>query len=73
MKVFKYLNAKDLFLLHYQKLLAKRLLQNSSVSSQLEDTMITLIKAEVGEGSVLRLSSMCKDMQMSKHEIMPKF
>lgn len=47
MVIFKYISEKDVFQKFYSKMLAKRLIANTSVSHDLEGTMISKLKVGV--------------------------
>jgi len=64
--VFKYIDDKDVFQKFYSKLLAKRLIQNSSVSSDSERAMITQLKQACGIEYTSKLQRMFNDVTLSK-------
>jgi len=50
----------------YEKELANRLLNKSSLSNQNEELMIQKLKVECGASTVGKISQMMKDMQLSR-------
>lgn len=64
--VFKYIDDKDVFQKFYSKMLAKRLIQNSSVSSDSERAMITQLKQACGIEYTSKLQRMFNDVTLSK-------
>lgn len=64
--LFKFVADKDMFETYYKAHLAKRLLNNKSVSDDAERAMIAKIKNEVGTAFTSRLEGMFKDMKVSK-------
>lgn len=66
MKVFHYLNEKDIFEAFYKKHLAKRLLLNKSASADLERSMLSKLKAECGSQYTAKLEGMFNDVELSR-------
>ena len=65
--IFKYLDDKDVFQTYYSKLLAKRLVQQVSVSDEAEDQVINRLKDACGFEYVCRLQRMFRDvLQVSR-------
>jgi cullin 3 len=64
--VFRYLQDKDVFELYYKQFLAKRLLQNKSISEEAEKAMVSQLKAECGYQFTSKLEGMFNDMRISK-------
>ncbi|ETO18172.1 hypothetical protein RFI_19111, partial [Reticulomyxa filosa] len=64
-KVFAYVNDKDLFLEFYKKLLAKRLLTKKSINDHAEKHFVTKLKLRCGAQFTSKLEGMLKDMQRS--------
>lgn len=70
--VFKYVDDKDIFQTVYSKLLAKRLINASSVSDDTERAMIAMLKPVCSSEFILRVQKMFTDIQLSK-EVSEKF
>lgn len=66
MKVFHYLQEKDIFEAFYKKHLSKRLLLNKSASTELEQSMLTKLKAECGSQFTAKLEGMFNDVELSR-------
>ncbi|XP_062519444.1 cullin-1-like [Corticium candelabrum] len=66
MIVFKYIDDKDVFQKFYAKMLAKRLVQQSSVSDDAEATMISKLKQMCGFEYTSKLQRMFQDVGLSK-------
>jgi cullin 1 len=66
MVVFKYVEDKDVFQKFYAKMLAKRLVQQSSVSDDAEATMISKLKQMCGFEYTSKLQRMFQDVGLSK-------
>ncbi len=58
MKLFCCLNAKDKFITAYSKLLARRLLDKTSVSDEAELKMIQKLQVECGHNIVSKIKTM---------------
>lgn len=63
--LIRYLTDKDMFERYYQKHLAKRLLHSKSESYDVEKSMISRMKQELGNQFTSKFEGMFKDMQMS--------
>ncbi|KAF3803752.1 Cullin-3 [Colletotrichum gloeosporioides] len=63
--VIRYLSDKDLFERYYQKHLAKRLLHNKSESHDVEKSMISRMKQELGNQFTAKFEGMFRDMESS--------
>ena len=70
--LFRSIHGKDVFEAYYKKDLAKRLLLAKSSSTDLEQSMLSKLKAECGHKFTQRLEGMFKDMEMSA-DMMNKF
>ncbi|KAL2000067.1 hypothetical protein VTN02DRAFT_3614 [Thermoascus thermophilus] len=66
MTVFKYIEDKDVFQKFYSKMLAKRLVHQSSVSDDAETSMISKLKEACGFEYTNKLQRMFQDIQISK-------
>ncbi|ODV94131.1 hypothetical protein PACTADRAFT_70591 [Pachysolen tannophilus NRRL Y-2460] len=64
--IFRHIKDKDLFEKYYKKHLAKRLLQQKSISNELERSMISKIKQELGASFTSKLEGMFRDIKISK-------
>lgn len=64
--VFRYLSDKDVFESYYKQHLAKRLLNNKSVSDEAERAMVSQMKAECGYQFTAKLEVMFNDMRISR-------
>jgi cullin 3 len=64
--LLRYLQDKDMFERYYKKHLARRLLQGKSESTDVEKSMISRMKMEVGNYFTTKLEGMFKDMTMSE-------
>ncbi|KYR01417.1 cullin E [Tieghemostelium lacteum] len=64
--LFKYLPDKDIFMLNYQKMLSKRLVEDLSASEDAEATMINKLKAYQGFDYCTKLTRMITDMRLCK-------
>ncbi|KRX06953.1 Cullin repeat-like-containing domain [Pseudocohnilembus persalinus] len=71
--IFLYLYSKDQFIQDYSVYLSKRLLNQTSISDDWENKMISSLKAETGHTMVFKLTQMCQDVQLSKSKIKPEF
>ncbi|CAN6674420.1 cullin-3 [Trichomonascus vanleenenianus] len=70
--LFRFIADKDKFETYYKVHLAKRLLNNKSVSDDVERNMIGKIKMEVGTAFTSKLEGMFRDMKLS-HDMMADF
>ncbi|PRP75027.1 cullin C, partial [Planoprotostelium fungivorum] len=66
MMLFRFLQEKDVFEKYYKQHLAKRLLLGRSVSDDVEQNMISKLKAECGFQFTSKLAGMFTDMKLSK-------
>lgn len=66
MVVFKYIEDKDVFQKFYSRMLAKRLVNVSSVSDDAETSMISKLKEACGFEYTNKLQRMFQDIQVSK-------
>jgi len=66
MVVFKYIEDKDVFQTFYSKMLAKRLIHNTSASEDLEGIMIGKLKSTCGYEYTSKLQRMFTDMPLSR-------
>lgn len=66
MVVFKYIEDKDVFQKFYSRMLAKRLVNVSSVSDDAETSMISKLKEACGFEYTNKLQRMFQDVQISK-------
>ena len=64
--IFRCLHGRDVFMKSYEKELANRLINKTSLSSQFEELMIQKLKVECGASIVGKISQMMKDMQLSR-------
>lgn len=64
--IFRYLQDKDVFESFYKQHLAKRLLNQRSVSEEAERAMVSLLKAECGYQFTSKLEGMFNDMRISR-------
>eukprot|EP01084_Bolivina_argentea_P265266 449559_1 len=65
MDIFRFVHGKDVFQAFYKKDLAKRLLLNTSSSSDAEKNMINRIRKECGQSYASNLENMFKDIDIS--------
>eukprot|EP00727_Mastigamoeba_balamuthi_P002477 m51a1_g12226 putative cullin a (1124) ;mRNA; r:60316-65932 len=65
MVVFKYIEDKDVFQTFYSRALAKRLIQGTSASSELEESMISKLRSLCGLEYTTKLQKMFTDMGVS--------
>lgn len=63
--IFRFISDKDVFERYYKTHLAKRLLQNRSVSDDAERGMIAKLKIECGFHFTQKLEGMFTDMKIS--------
>jgi cullin 3 len=66
LELFRYISDKDIFENYYKQSLARRLINNRSLSEEAERLMITKLKAECGYQFTAKLEGMFKDMMISK-------
>ena len=66
MLIFKYVDDRDVFQKFYSKMLAKRLVYDSSASEDAEASMISKLKEACGFEYTSKLSRMFTDMTVSK-------
>lgn len=59
------INQKDVFLTHYSKLLANRLLNSTSLSKEAEGSLISKLTVECGFNNVNKLQKMVEDINSS--------
>jgi hypothetical protein len=71
-RMYGYIQDKDIFEQHYQIFLSKRLLSNSSNSEQDEKSMLSKLRNESGYQWINKLEGMFKDIKISK-ELENKF
>jgi hypothetical protein len=64
--VFVPIQAKDIFEAFYKKNLAKRLLLNRVVNTELEKQVVSLLKAECGTGYTSKMEGMFQDVEGSR-------
>ena len=64
--VFRFIKDKDVFEKYNRNHLAKRLLQQKSLSNEIEMSMITKLKQEIGSSFTARLEGMFKDVKLSQ-------
>ncbi|EGG16643.1 cullin E [Cavenderia fasciculata] len=64
--LFKYLPDKDIFMLNYQKMLSKRLVEDLSASEDAEASMINKLKTHQGFDYCTKLTRMINDMRLCK-------
>ena len=69
MKIFTYLNDKDLFVEIYRNLLAKRLLNKRSSSDYAEKNMIGKLKLSCGSQFTSKLEGMISDLSIGKDHL----
>lgn len=66
MTVFKYIEEKDIFMVFYSKSLAKRLIQGTSASEDIESNMIAKLKSACGFEYTAKLQKMFTDISVSR-------
>ena len=71
-KLFVCLHDRDVFIRYYTRFLAKRLLDETSVSDEAEQNMISKLKVECGHNIVNKISNMYQDKTLSEN-IMKEF
>ena len=65
--MFVCLHDRDVFIRYYTRFLAKRLLDETSVSDEAEQSMISKLKVECGHNIVNKISSMYQDKTLSEN------
>ncbi|GAA5805708.1 hypothetical protein HPULCUR_011232 [Helicostylum pulchrum] len=65
LELFRYIQGKDAFETYYKRFLAKRLLMDRSVSTELENHVLEKLKAECGHEFTKNLDSMMSDIKLS--------
>ena len=65
-RLFCCLHGRDLFIATFTSLLAQRLLNKTSVSSQAEELMINKLQVECGHNTVNKIKTMFEDMLKSE-------
>jgi cullin 3 len=63
--LFRHLTDKDIFEVHYKQLLAKRLINQKSLSEDMEQSMVDKLKTECGTYYVKKIETMFKDFRLS--------
>ena len=66
MSLFRYVEEKDVFEKYYRTHLTKRLLNNRSISDDLEKSFCTKLKDEAGQQYTTQIEGMFSDMRVSK-------
>lgn len=64
--IFKFIKDKDIFEKYYKNHLAKRLLNQKSISTELELQMISKLKTEAGSTFTTKFEGMFKDIKISQ-------
>ncbi|KAL7543263.1 hypothetical protein ACHAXR_012765 [Thalassiosira sp. AJA248-18] len=64
--LFRHIHSKDVFEAFYKRDLAKRLLTGRSVSTDMERSFLSKLKAECGAGYTSKMEGMFKDMELSR-------
>eukprot|EP00956_Cyclotella_meneghiniana_P007079 scaffold9620_cov70-Cyclotella_meneghiniana.AAC.2 len=72
MTLFRHISSKDVFQAFYKRDLAKRLVTGRSVSSDMERSFLSKLKAECGPAYTSKMEGMFKDMELSQ-EIMSSY
>ena len=72
MTIFRHIGSKDVFEAFYKRDLAKRLLTGRSISSDMERTFLSKLKADCGPVYTSKMEGMFKDMELSR-EIMSSY
>lgn len=70
--LFKLLNNKDLFQVHYKQLLMKRLIESISLNWEIENSLILKFKTECGNFYTSKITSMFNDITIS-NQLMQEF
>lgn len=65
-RLFCCLHGRDVFIKYYTEYLSRRLLNKTSVSKEAEEMMLQKFKVECGLNVVNKMSTMFKDMDLSK-------
>ena len=65
-RLFCCLHGRDIFIASFTNLLAQRLLNKTSVSSQAEELMINKLQVECGHNTVNKIKTMFEDMLKSE-------
>ena len=71
-KLFVCLHDRDVFIRYYTRFLSKRLLDETSVSDEAEQNMISKLKVECGHNIVNKISNMYQDKSLSE-SVMKEF
>ena len=66
-KLFVCLHDRDVFIKYYTRFLAKRLLDETSVSDEAEQNMISKLKVECGHNIVNKIANMYQDKTLSEN------
>lgn len=66
MIIFKYIEDKDVFQKFYSKILAKRLVNGTSASEEMEENMISKMKESCGVEYTSKLQKMFNDIRLSR-------
>ena len=64
-EIFKYIKGKDVFEMHYKKLLARRLIYKKSLNDEYELSLVSKFKSECGFQYTKKIDSMLKDFRLS--------
>jgi len=64
--LFRHIHSKDVFEAFYKRDLAKRLLTGRAVSTDMEKSFLSKLKAECGAGYTSKMEGMFKDMELSR-------
>mmetsp|Transcript_33631 Transcript_33631/g.70714 ORF Transcript_33631/g.70714 Transcript_33631/m.70714 type:complete len:1009 (+) Transcript_33631:162-3188(+) len=64
--LFRHVHSKDVFEAFYKRDLAKRLLTGRAVSTDMERSFLSKLKAECGAGYTSKMEGMFKDMELSR-------
>jgi len=66
LSLFRHVHSKDVFEAFYKRDLAKRLLTGRAVSTDMERSFMSKLKAECGAGYTSKMEGMFKDMELSR-------
>ncbi|KAL7554760.1 hypothetical protein ACHAWF_018287 [Thalassiosira exigua] len=66
LSLFRHVHSKDIFEAFYKRDLAKRLLTGRAVSTDMERSFLSKLKAECGAGYTSKMEGMFKDMELSR-------
>lgn len=66
LSLFRHIHSKDVFEAFYKRDLAKRLLTGRAVSTDMERSFLSKLKAECGAGYTSKMEGMFKDMDLSR-------